>query len=207
MKDRPILFNAPMVRAILSGQKTQTRRAAKLTDAGHVKESRGYRRWHPADPDAIKACPFGQPGDRLWVRENFSGPHYQNKYPPSQWVDIDPIWYWADGNPENGDWTIPKPSIHMPRLASRITLEITGVRVERLRDISHDDAKAEGIAELEASYGNLRNERLSVPQHIFANLWESINGAGSWEANPWVWVVEFKQIQPLPGIDAAQSAI
>jgi hypothetical protein len=100
-----------------------------------------------------------------------------------------------------------KPSIHMPRAASRITLEITGVRVERLQEISHDDAKAEGIAELNATYGDLRNERLSVPQHIFANLWESINGTGSWDANPWVWVVEFKRIQPLPLIDAAQIAI
>jgi hypothetical protein len=192
-----------MVRAILSDSKTQTRRVAKLTAAGHVKEVGGHRRWHTGDVDAALACPYGQPGDRLWVRETFV-----------QGFERDPVtdmpllcdddgndlamktWYratapelmWSDddGFITNVPW---EPSIHMPRAASRITLEITGVRVERLHKISEDDAVAEGVNNsLHLPGGRFANEN-------FAHLWCCINGDDSWEANPWVWVVEFKRLE------------
>lgn len=204
MKDRPILFNAPMVRAALDGSKTQTRRVVKLTDAAHVKEPRGHRRWHPGDPDATQACPYGQPGDRLWVRETWlktnpwsAGGHHTYGYRASDAIEFpDAVW---------------RPSIHMPRIASRITLEITGVRVERLQDISEADAKAEGVKIKEkfvtAKTPSHAEHRafLAGVQHLFSKslqstlayacLWQSINGPTSWAANPWVWVVEFKALQ------------
>jgi len=173
MKERPILCIAPMVRAILDGSKTQTRRVAKLTDTGRIKAVGSPRNWHPDDPNALIACPYGQPGDRLWVRESISatvcacGQDYCTGYI-----------YRADGEPPTRlKW---RPSIHMPRAASRITLEIVSVRVERLLDISEADARAEGVA--------------SVSEYF--ELWKSINGAApSPENNPWVWVVEFKTIE------------
>ena len=212
MKERPIIFSAPMVRAILDGRKTQTRRVVKgvrMFSAEHD------ARWNPhvirpggACPDSWSwwegpahgpsmyheaACPYGRPGDRLWVRETFSGPHCfeagagcgKAATPPSKWGRSSRIWYWADGNPLRGDWTRPRPSIHMPRWASRITLEVTGVRVERLQDISANDAVAEGVMDWATGP--------TSPQRDYRALWESINGPGSWNANPWVWVVEFKR--------------
>jgi hypothetical protein len=185
MNSRPILFNAPMVCALLDGAKTQTRRVAKLTDAAHIKEVGGHRRWHPADPDVIAASPYGQVGDQLWVRETFcdatDGLHGR-------------VLYRATGDTAC-KW---KPSIFMPCAASRITLEITGVRVERLQDISEADALAEGI--VCAGDGNGfqladTTHYSNDPRESYASLWESLNGAGSWDLNPWVWVIEFKRIQ------------
>ena len=153
-KERPIIFSGPMIRAILEGRKTQTRRIVK--------------------PNCLsKLSPYGRTGDRLWVREtwghNPEGPGYV---------------YRSDGDFDmkfHGDrW---RPSIHMPRWASRITLEVTGVRVERLQDINEEDALAEGV------------------EHAFRSLWESINGPGSWDANPWVWVVEFRRVSDGKGRD------
>lgn len=184
MRERPILFSAPMVRAILSGTKTQTRRVAIQTAGGHLKEPSGHRRWHPADPEAALACRYGQPGDRLWVRETFAeGIH--------QMAGVNHWAYSADRFGEQqrlGDrW---KPSIHMPRAASRILLEIISVRVERLQAISEADAMAEGclgkLAEAAPAADEAREQ--------FRDLWQSINGADSWAANPWVWVVEFKRV-------------
>ena len=111
--------------------------------------------------------------------------------PPSKWGDCSRIWYWADGNPTEGDWTRPRPSIHMPRWASRILLEITAVRVERLQDISETDAEAEGIQEIV----DAGVDHDGTPRDAYRALWEQINGAGSWSANPWVWVVEFKRAE------------
>lgn len=151
------------------------------------------------------------------MREAFSGPHCMDAsdgckaVPPSKWGDCSRIWYWADGNPTEGDWTRPRPSIHMPRWASRITLEVTGVRVERLQDISRDDAISEGVdphrcptQQTEASMrAQLVAHRIGMAAHYVAEidyiggfrwLWESINGAGSWDANPWVWVIEFRKV-------------
>lgn len=200
-KDRPILFSAPMVRALLDGSKTQTRRVAKLTDAAHVKEPRGHRRWHPADPDATKASPYGQPGDKLWVRETWAhGVHAlaakRDEDGPFVYAATDSVQHRL-GN----KWT---PGIHMFRYASRITLKITGVRVERLQDISEVDALAEGVYDGTAckcaepldfvrSCGNCGG-RLIDSIGLYRALWEHLNGPGSWDANPWVWVIEFHRM-------------
>lgn len=203
MRDHPIIFSAPMVRAILEGRKTQTRRVVKgwqPKGIGAFHVDTGFKRGHPTLVETtphpagreihwLQRMPYGQPGDRLWVRESFSGPHEWATIPPSGWgwdhSDV-PIWYWADGNPDHGDWTRPRPSIHMPRWASRITLEITDVRVQRVQDISEEDALAEGCR--------------SQIKHsaAFADLWDSINesrGFG-WNANPYVWALTFKRATP-----------
>lgn len=188
----PILFNAPMVRAVLNDTKTMTRRIAKLTDAAHVKEPRGHRRWHPADPEARLACPYGQPGDRLWVREAWL------KTNPFTEGGLHTYGYRASDEAEFPD-SIWKPSIHMPRVASRITLEIVSVRVERLQDISEADARAEGVARLGSGRyhcGEDKEGEITSKSAVtaYAWLWNSINGPDSWAANPWVWVVQFRKI-------------
>jgi hypothetical protein len=174
MKERPILFSGPMVRAILDGRKTQTRRVVKLRN-----DSCG----DPIMPnDPRMPCPFGGPGDRLWVKETHG---------PSAGGMV----YRADGGtacPDGGKW---RPSIFMPRWASRITLEVTGVRVERLQDISQADAMAEGVTQ--GVYRGLTGSIVATCEDQvvegYRELWQSINGPGSWDANPWVWVVEFKR--------------
>jgi hypothetical protein len=186
MRERPIIFSALMVRAILEGRKTVTRRVLKFNAAGRA----AYfgKQWHRDDPDITKGCPYGQSGDRLWVRETFLQ------------LAAGPFVYRADSDSMmalSGPW---HPSIHMPRQASRITLEVTGVRVERLDAISAVDAEAEGLRRFpfEDSFAwALRDGDTSgyaTPTGAFRNLWESINGAGSWNANPWVWVVEFMRV-------------
>ena len=197
VSERPILFSAPMIRALLAGTKTQTRRVVKLPAAtmdrfnspaasgvAHFLRDSHMR-------DVLKLCPYGLPGDRLWVRETFSGPHCMEKspgksaIPPAKWGRSSSIWYWADGDPADGDWTRPRPSIFMPRWASRITLEITDVRVERVQEISKEDAKTEGQPA----------DSANSPRIWYSMLWDSINGAGSWALNPWVWVVSFRRIE------------
>lgn len=186
-KERPILFSAPMVRALLDGSKTQTRRVVKPRDLAWMDEHQGLR-----EPDNAIRCPYGQPGDRLWVRETFSGPYCMERtdefpaLPPGQWPPECPIWYWANGEPTHGDWTRPRPSIHMPRSASRIDLEVTGVRVERLQDISEADAKAEGIVPHEVRqmwlYGATAEQRADTYRRAavdpYRELWDSLNAAG-----------------------------
>lgn len=175
IKERPILFSAPMVRAILEGRKTQTRRIIKSrknnsifmggwTDSFILDE--GNREW------TLSECPYGQPGDHLWVRESWQKFGKEYAYAATD-GDIYPETKW-------------RPSIHMPRAASRLTLEITDIRAERLHDITEADAIAEGCE----SGGNWD----SAPTVQYSNLWETINGPGSWEANPWVWVITFKKI-------------
>lgn len=195
MKERPIIFGGPMVRAILEGRKTQTRRIVKgrgiwsVEDAGDCSD----RKW-PGYEDKYgiwcdMPCPHGYIGDRLWVRENA---YYR--------LRDDRVFY-EDGTGKTKDgWLIgagqiskshgwkKRPSIHMPRWASRITLEITDIRVERLQDISEADAKAEGVTESIVLPGDRGSFVAS-----FGYLWESIHGAGSWAANPWVWVIEFQR--------------
>lgn len=208
MKERPILFSAPMVRAILAGMKTQTRRIVKPEGADHIMQfigadNRPTGEWGWCiSPRVISDhifCPYGQPGDRLWVRETWAAPHSDDARPPrSIHCDWTQIHYAATEERGGLMW---RPSIHMPRWASRITLEITGVRVERLHDISEDDAKAEGawgpddsiVNQVAAHFGC---EPMGVhPSLAYRMAWEQINGAGSWDANPWVWVVEFKHLK------------
>lgn len=229
IKERPILFSGEMVRAILDRRKTQTRRVVKPQPNIHGSFAKMFVRKHPFSPSALKGTPaegtglkedrlawcgedawgneiglseldfcplkYGQQSDRLWVCETFC----------PDWAGHGPI-YKADGGSaiEAGYSREPrwKPSMHMPRKYSRITLEITGVRVERLQDISEADAKSEGSS-LHCRHGDKSYPR-RVPMQDesdlwsyktgFANLWESINGAESWAANPWVWVISFRRI-------------
>lgn len=199
-RERPILFSGPMVRAILSGQKTQTRRAVRLNDAGRAQLA--GKQWHIDDPHVTLACPYGQPGDRLWVRETWQhANHPDGPYRPGV-----PVHYRADyfddpHGPDGerspgGKYRAWRPSIHMPRAASRITLEITGVRVERLQDTSETDALAEGVTiEEHHKHGYCSGEALPPAVRAFRELWESINGAGTWAANPWAWVMEFRRVE------------
>ena len=182
MIDRPILFSAPMVRAILAGTKTQTRRV--LRDGTWWNPKHGVIRMAPAGLActgfAPVACPYGQPGDRLWVREAWAVPHRYDHLGPSNIPVVGVRAHYAATEDRGGlRW---RPSIHMCRWASRIALEIVSVRVERLQDISVEDCRAEGGA-----YTSPLDVRA-----WYRALWESINGPGSWEANPWVWVVEFR---------------
>ena len=208
MKERPILFSAPMVRAILEGKKTQTRRAVKpRKDVVFGCLMQPHELAGEVNSGIFENCPYGQPGDRLWVRENFqplfadgienhwetdwkTGKGYSISYPATDGVQ-------EFFNLDDELSSSCKPSIHMPRWASRISLEITGVRVERLADLSKDDAMSEGIViQTDGGFGLADSTHYNFcdPTDSFASLWESINGAGSWEANPWVWVVEFRML-------------
>ena len=177
MKERPMLFSAPMVRALLAGMKTQTRRAFKTKNGGVWPNANDL----PGIRQILRSCPYGQPGDRLWVRETFARIDGQTR----PWIETDYKATYTHGDRLGDTLGIKKrwtPSIHMPRHASRITLEVTGVRVERLQDISEADAIAEGVY----------TDPACPAYDAYAQLWDEINGLGSWEANPWVWVVEFK---------------
>lgn len=207
MKERPILFSAPMVRAILAGDKTQTRRMVKDLSPWEITEivldAGGTGAWLPNGPAPSgrgmaagpwRPCPYGQVGDRLWVRETWG---YNPDHPGMAWHAC----YRADPGHEH-DGIKWKPSIHMPRAACRILLEITGVRVERLQDISEADAIAEGCRAVPgAQWQSFEEARAGLPMHdhkavdAFEALWEDLNGDDSWAANPWVWVVEFKRIK------------
>lgn len=199
MKERPILFSAPMVQAILAGTKTQTRRVAKAVkhpDFGNIYEPSCMAR---EEQHAIeRACPYGEPGDRLWLRETWQGPLTPEDDPyPEGLYSPKFCEYKADGGPAPEFMTADdklvcrwRPSIHMPRWASRITLEVTGVRVELLQACNEVDAIAEG-----APWAACGSPQDGSHKAGFAQLWESINGPGSWEANPWVWVVEFQKVK------------
>jgi hypothetical protein len=201
-----MIFNGEMVRAILDGRKTQTRRIVKLShERGMVNPVVRGRNGEISSITCRLApmlCPFGQPGDRIWVRETWaeagaSAPElklYRANYPehvPSHYENVPPV--------EEIRWT---PSIHMPRWASRITLEITGVRVERLQNISDEDVDAEGFAgdyptsALPALFPGEPSDwsNLSM-QDCYGVLWKSIYGEESWQANPWVWVITFQRVE------------
>jgi len=209
MKERPILFSGAMVRALLNGSKTQTRRVvrpqppAQAVDAGVIisnSASNGEWSWLD-DPDLEWAgvvgemfrCPYGVPGDRLWVRESFS----IRDYDLSRLENLDPMaWYWAEGNPTAGNWTKPRPSIHMPRWASRLTLEIVNVGVERLTRIRASDCYDEGIRR--PAPGAIGNEKVGFEnaQRAYRELWDDLNAARgfAWDTNPWVWVLTFRTV-------------
>ncbi|WP_457978094.1 morphogenetic protein [Ectopseudomonas composti] len=234
MKERPILFSGPMVRAILEGRKTVTRRVIK--PAPEMVTDRAAVPWEGASAVLLRLleqsgrkCPYGRPGDRLWVRETFAllgnedgccidwqenlikgderqaARIYRASCPPGDY-GLNQIPAQADWKPDTeameyeGAW---RPSIFMPRWASRILLEITAIHVERLQSITDEQAIAEGVDRPE----NIRDvdvwdgaERelfnaMNQPGDRFKRLWADINGAESWDANPWVWVVEFKRVE------------
>ncbi|HGY4508872.1 TPA: hypothetical protein ACNVCB_002851 [Klebsiella pneumoniae] len=207
MKERGMIFNSEMVRAILDGRKTQTRRIMKEQPVlnGNFYEVFGSA-WSkgmtsiPAVPghSLSTRCPFGAVGDRIWVRETFC-PVDDTQYGGEKWVDYRATpryeashpagWDSAPNDAEALKW---RPSIHMPRWASRILLEITGVRVERLNSISDADAKAEGCC---YGRGGGVPDFAVTPADHFPTLWASIYGEESWKANPWVWVIEFKRVE------------
>ncbi len=259
MKERPILFSGPMVRALLADTKTQTRRIGKTQCAEwtelaveysiHAKKGKVAVATHLAYPNGsarhgICECPYGIPGDRLWVRETwqFHGGMLdcgtgRSSAGTSLYQDI-VVSYPADGarvtlHPNGQDWPTPNqppqregevyslrdapadfvytgkntyhdrltrwwnrkiPGIHMPRWASRITLEITSVRVERLQDISEADALAEGVTDDGSLVTDLAGNDRGGAFAAFATLWEVINGADSWDDNPWVWAIEFRRL-------------
>ncbi|ECZ9315131.1 hypothetical protein AB7T25_003467 [Salmonella enterica] len=211
MKERGMIFNAEMVNAILSGRKTQTRRPIKWkqTRFTEIAERDDGSLWPWAEDcerggDIWFACPFGEVGDRIWVRETWQVIHDHidesshveyRTYAPSIPKEKDRYWHtvYAEhfGDESREDRGFPwRPAIHMPRWASRITLEITDVRVERLRGLSEEDAKSEGI--IPSAGGVLPGWEYRIN---FRDLWMDIYGTDNWEANPWVWVIEFKRVE------------
>lgn len=237
MKERPIIFNAEMVRAILDGRKTQTRRLVPAWQLpkhypdntenpryNWMATAQRHRRWGygvfgeteeacAKELSEMAPCPFGSAGNRLWVRETWGvvSHDFDENEQIIDWVPDRPAtaihempfgngyysghaiyaadgeftWGDDDGSGEKSCW---KPSIHMPRKACRLVLEITDVRVERLRSMSQQDARAEGVI---AASGPMEAGL------AFRQLWESIYGADSWQANPWVWVIEFKRVEAV----------
>lgn len=177
-KERPILFSGPMVRAILDGRKTQTRRIIKPQPPRQPICDAYDGKWYVEGETWLRSCPYGQPGDRLWVRETYrqgpSGIEYRAD------SDAFPLPPW-------------RPAIHMPRWASRINLEITAICVERLRSIPLADIEAEGIPYNPMGQKNYRNDGYQRTLD-FQWMWDEINdkrGFG-WHANPWIWVVSFR---------------
>lgn len=210
MRERPILFSAPMVRAILDGSKTQTRRLVK--PAPQMVTDQCVAPWE-GDPASLlrllqqnkRGCPYGQPGDRLWVRETWMDlagtgvEHYDAQGRRQRYAygaDTLPGSYGDEARKAYGlKW---RPSIHMPRAASRMLLGVTSVSVERLQGISEADAIAEGIerrVDACGEWAHYADTGLTTDAiGSYRSLWELINGPASWKANPWVWVVEFKQV-------------
>ncbi|OVW95700.1 hypothetical protein BME42_20330 [Klebsiella pneumoniae] len=213
MKERGMIFNGEMVRAILDGRKTQTRRIMAPQPADDIErcifpnpEAIGWKSSlrHKHGSTTAHFCHYGKPGDRIWVRETWARYNIdQNSHDIAYRATTPADW------PEEGLW---RPSIHMLRWASRILLEITDVRVERLNAISPEDAESEGLErtnftgfgdepglpsypEPDVYFDPLKKQWKEYPPEAFAGLWESIYGEGSWNANPWVWVIEFKRVE------------
>ncbi|MEX1841146.1 hypothetical protein KMW40_12045 [Enterobacter cloacae] len=231
MKERGMIFNGEMVRAILDGRKTQTRRIVNwrgLSEGLNLNfsglkvgeypkgwviesETRSSTEWL-CQPTP---CPFGAVGDRIWVRETFQGPLFDFEKMEAYQEDSTKFQkpefcvFKADGTPApeffDADENLRccwRPSIHMPRWASRITLDITNVGVQRLQSISQNDAACEGLIKLPATGRyclNQGDQYFGGASHdareVYSWLWESIYGEGSWQANPWVWVIEFKRVE------------
>lgn len=236
-KDRPMLMSGPMVRALNACTKTQTRRTIKTqpSEIHFTPERHSYLTGARVEIQAGKAwavfeytmgeveaipCPYGKPGDRLWVRESWceASPEHRDHR------NVRQAFYKADGESEEirqrfiqaGHDYRWRPSIHMPRWACRLTLEIIRVRVERLQDISEVDCIAEGIeGKMSERWPGKKvwrdylarekdvgpdGEWFERPKDSYRSLWESINGPGSWALNPWVWVVEFKRVEGGRGV-------
>ena len=231
VRERPIIFSGGMVHAILEGRKTQTRRIVRpqpyfvpVREHWQWDGAHGHASWSGDRPQAAallglrEHCPYGRPGDRLWVRETWrvssSGRHYPSRWTTvyvewreqqkvrgrergrqhrSEWFctddEHDALMRRAYGNNRSATW---RPSIHMPRWASRITLEVTAVRIERLQDISEEDAIAEGFTPERGAVGQAVRPG---PRDWFAKGWRKMHGEESWDANPWVWVVSFRRVE------------
>ena len=245
MKERPILFSGEMVRAILDGRKTQTRRIVKHQPDERQRNiilSRHVLKEYLKEKglwQLVKetSCPYGKPQDQLWVRENFKVIAFDEGAPaqfsPDDFEEAFAVIEYQDGQQQRVEGLVYNqctdagevdeisqasrafqkksvPSIHMPRWASRIELLIKDIRVERLQDISEEDAKAEGVYNLGTKrkpeycieIAPFTGFRSSKAVECFRELWTSINGPESWDANPWVWVVDFERIQP----DSKQEA-
>ncbi|MCU2457584.1 hypothetical protein N8Q46_04125 [Enterobacter hormaechei subsp. hoffmannii] len=231
MKERGMIFNGEMVRAILDGRKTQTRRIMKNQPAGDYPDTpalirsvgNGFQWYGHYGESSIFNCPFGAVGDRIWVRETWGVvsheldedgriqpwspdrpataihemPFGNGYYSGHAIYAADGEFTWGDDDGYEDGRSCWKPSIHMPRAACRILLEVTGVRVERLNSISQEDAQAEGmeLTGWRPTYSDPDSGgEVWTPYDNFAQLWESIYGEESWKANPWVWVIEFKVV-------------
>jgi hypothetical protein len=234
MKELPILFSAPMVKAILEGRKTMTRRLVKVLPENCEEKPDPSRAWiddtymepqygnvpclkMPYGPEggdnstAVRHFPRYEPGDHLWVREAFN--LYDGEGVRWEGARLGTLNAMPDGFHAVYDADRPggtdglykwRPSIFMPRWASRITLEVTSVKVERLQDISEEDCYAEGIERPHPS-GAFPHTNSAVANVEFRVLWESINGPGAWDANPWVWAISFRAIKPLPPVAIANG--
>ena len=214
MTERPILFSGPMVRAILDGHKTQTRRVISTQPDAEGWRTDGHGAWYPYTetsgtwgigvPGDLISCPYGAPGDRLWVRETWSpwsgvvdcgeAAKLRDARAQMPWACIlygaDRAWSKQQPADNGGKW---RPSIHMPRWASRLTLAVTAVRVERLQAITEEDALAEGVSPAPFC----KSGRPPGLEHVeaYEDLWTAINGKRApWARNPWVWVVEFTRV-------------
>lgn len=215
MSGKPISFSGPMVRAIIDGRKNQTRRLARLNAAGRV--VRGKQNWHPDDPEAVLACPYGQPGTKLWVKESWAtqdnGP---DEYPTIMWrADMAAANY--AGPPDPARWKSTPPGSRsdifclspdhpvlrwrssrcMPRWASRLTLEITQVRLERLHDITCWDIRAEGVSCPEHDFhSGFCSSECPTLREAFRDIWDSINAKRApYASNPLVWAVTFGRVE------------
>ncbi len=225
-KSHPIIFSAPMVRAILDGRKTQTRRVIKSNSGprpDNVSWCAARFDWW-CDPGGWINCPYGRPGDQLWVREHHWIVERYGRSSGSAFLLYDDEWTedglpdqtspdrpWR-GQPDHHIRFGPRPSIHMPRWASRIQLEVAGIRVEWLQGMSWKDALAEGIVPTPCDHPDPKSARLGCtecmgtgiaesPVDEFAELWDSINAkrGHGWETNPWVWVIEFSRVVERTG--------
>lgn len=223
---KPILFSTPMVRAILDGNKTQTRRVMKLQIEPcqhHLYQEAEWKdkptEWSeaalkngfafcgycengvtPKDDYAGIKCPYGKVGDILWVREKWMhGPNYPN--------GMDKYYYFASVSDQfKEEWPKSwKPSIHMPKDACRLFLKIISIRVQRVNDITKEDAQEEGVEMIgvfgkgHKAYKDYTDDTgyVTTATHSFQLLWIKINGGESWHKNPWVWVVEFEKTDPI----------
>ncbi|MFT4175031.1 MAG: hypothetical protein QM627_00100 [Luteolibacter sp.] len=221
MIERPILFSAPMVVALLEGRKTQTRRIIKgdpfVVEVDYLKHNFDFDGNQSVEKTGegkiiytkkgVTACPYGKVGDRLWVKETWKTDQVWDHLPPRGIPEDQSIYFCADEDATGCvpfDWGKSRPSIFMRRWMSRITLEIVSIRVERLHEISEEDVIAEGVDPCEALLGSddimvgavADNYQVSKPKARFILLWNKINGEKhSFESNPFVWVIEFKRVE------------
>jgi hypothetical protein len=213
--EHPIIFSEWSTNRILAGEKTQTRRIADYPQFKNCGPDGGW--WPvvntadtPFGNETPVECPYGQPGDVLWVREAFRLPEIYDDMSPREYIDeiaydrkSYPVRYEADGGgtikwglPKGGivEWGRKRPSIHMPRELCRLHLRVEDVRIERLHEISEDDAMAEGVEPVTRRRTSVHGGTTTSASVAFKKLWKEIHGIGAWEENPWVWVVEFSRI-------------